>query len=332
MSLSAPGVVARGQVSYSAPADLALASITTWLPSSNDRSKKETIPRTPSDSAFFITRDLQKGSVTGVLVRGGFGWIRRGRLRSGLSVAIKVLQPRDLKVKSVEKSKRFRNEVMIWSRLEHKNILPFLGLVDLNAENIAETGLVSPWEKNGNVNDFYQKYPEVNRLPMILGILSGLHYLHTQSIVHGDLRGANILVSKRGEPMLCDFGLALIVEDLTMMSISTVLQGSGNCRWMAIELLFHDALPTKESDMWSFGMVILELFSNKPPFCEKSNEAQVVLALNINERPPKPSAATTEIGFCESLWTVMENSWNNIPELRPSADELLPLLTPVLAD
>ncbi len=44
-----------------------------------------------------------------------------------------------------------------------------------------------------------------------------------------------------------------------MMSISTVLQGSGNCRWMAIELLFHDALPTKESDMWSFGMVILEV-------------------------------------------------------------------------
>ncbi len=152
--------------------------------------------------------------------------------------------------------------------------------------------------------------------------------------------------------MLCDFGLALIVEDLTMMSISTVLQGSGNCRWMAIELLFHDALPTKESDMWSFGMVILEvrlvtfpnrvnntygvfnqqLLSNRPPFCEKSNEAQVVLALNINERPPKPSAATTKIGFCESLWTVMENSWNNSPELRPRADELLPLLTPILAD
>lgn len=70
---------------------------------------------------------------------------------------------------------------------------------------------------------------------------------------------ANILVSKRGEPMLCDFGLAVVVEDLTMMSISTVLQGSGNCRWMAIELLFHDVLPTKESDMWAFGMVVLEV-------------------------------------------------------------------------
>lgn len=80
-------------------------------------------------------------------------------------------------------------------------------------------------------------------------------------------------MSKRGEPMLCDFGLALIVEDLTMMSISTVLQGSGNCRWMAIELLFHDALPTKESDMWAFGMVVLEVrltIYNK--MCERYHE------------------------------------------------------------
>ena len=117
-------------------------------------------------------------------MRGGFGWIRRGRLQSGLSVAIKILQPRDIKVESVEKSRvvvffkprdemanlipqRFRNEVTIWSRLEHKNILPFLGLVDLKVENIAETGLVSPWEKNGNVNDFYQKYPDANRLSMV---------------------------------------------------------------------------------------------------------------------------------------------------------------------
>lgn len=59
--------------------------------------------------------------------------------------------------------------------------------------------------------------------------------------------------------MLSDFGLAVVVEDLTAMSVSSVLQGSGNCRWMALELLFDDHPPTKSSDMWAFGMVMLEV-------------------------------------------------------------------------
>ncbi len=125
--------------------------------------------------------------MTGVLVRGGFGWIRRGRLNNGLSIAIKVLQPRDLSVQSVEDSRvgaadqsmlknmdevtflfqRFRNEVNIWSRLRHENILPLLGLVELSIENVEETGLASPWEQNGNVKDFYQKNPDLDRLPMV---------------------------------------------------------------------------------------------------------------------------------------------------------------------
>ncbi len=59
--------------------------------------------------------------------------------------------------------------------------------------------------------------------------------------------------------MLCDFGLANVVEDLAKMSVSSVLQGSGNCRWMAPELLINDGHPSKESDIWAAGMVFLEV-------------------------------------------------------------------------
>lgn len=267
--------------------------------------------------------------MTGVLVRGGFGWIRRGRLNNGLSIAIKVLQPRDLSVQSVEDSRRFRNEVNIWSRLRHENILPLLGLVELSIENVEETGLASPWEQNGNVKDFYQKNPDLDRLPMIRGILSGLLYLHKRPVVHGDLRGANILVSERGIPMLCDFGLANVVEDLAKMSVSSVLQGLGNCRWMAPELLINDGHPSKESDIWAAGMVFLELLTNKPPFFEKSNDGQVVIALYKGERPTKPSLDAVKIGFSADLWTVMQNCWESDPGLRPIAEELLSMFTPV---
>lgn len=54
---------------------------------------------------YNITPKLEYGSVTNVVQRGGFGWIRRGRLRSGTPVAIKVLQPRDLTVSRIEDSK-----------------------------------------------------------------------------------------------------------------------------------------------------------------------------------------------------------------------------------
>lgn len=74
-----------------------------------------------------------------------------------------------------------------------------------------------------------------------------------------DVFKGNILVSAFGMPLLCDFGLAVVVEDLTRTSVSTILQGSGNCRWMSSEVLLLGELPTKQSDVWAFGMVILEV-------------------------------------------------------------------------
>lgn len=59
--------------------------------------------------------------------------------------------------------------------------------------------------------------------------------------------------------MLCDFGLANVVGEMTKMSVSSVLQGSGNCRWMAPEVVIDDGPLSKESDIWAFGMVILEV-------------------------------------------------------------------------
>ena len=70
---------------------------------------------------------------------------------------------------------------------------------------------------------------------------------------------ANILIGDAGQPLLCDFGLAVVVEDLINMPISSALQGSGNPRWMAPELLIGEDIVTLETDIWSFGMTMLEV-------------------------------------------------------------------------
>ena len=76
----------------------------------------------------------------------------------------------------------------------------------------------------------------------------------------------NVLISNEGIPLLGDFGLAVIAEELTQLPISTVLTGAGNCRWMSYELLFCDAVPSKESDIWALGMVIIEVKNCRSSF------------------------------------------------------------------
>jgi len=232
-------------------------------------------------------------------------------------------------VSSVEQSKRFQREVNIWSRLNHENILPFLGLVDLFLEsNEAQKGLISPWMQHGNCIDYLNKYPDANRLPLIRGIVSGLAYLHHHDppVIHGDLRGMNVLISNEGIPLLSDFGLAVIAEELTQLPISTVLTGAGNCRWMSYELLFCDAVPSKESDIWALGMVIIELLTRRPPFAKLKKDAQVILALSKHQRPAKPNAKSNAIGFSNGLWRFVNACWSDDPHRRPDVNKVVGLL------
>ena len=80
-------------------------------------------------------------------------------------------------------------------------------------------------------------------------------YLHSLNIVHGDIKGDNILVSDCIDALLCDFGLAKVESTDT----SVALQGSGSSRWRSLELLRDDSAKTFASDIWAFGMTMAEV-------------------------------------------------------------------------
>ena len=126
----------------------------------------------------------------------------------------------------------------------------------------------------------------------LIDIVRGLNYLHSQSVVHGDLKGVcdlyqfhlaisliphaqpNILIDDNKNALLCDFGLASITADAESEHASTV-NSAGSIRWMAPERLSifeGDPEPqqtairvTKESDMYSLAMVVIEVRPPLPP-------------------------------------------------------------------
>jgi len=152
----------------------------------------------------------------------------------------------------------------------------------------------------------------------VIQIAQGLRYLHTQRVVHGDLRGSNILVDADGNPRICDYGLAFIIEPSEFTSIKT----AGACRWTAPEIMNppHDAksanaLFTIESDIYSFAMTVLEVFTGQIPFSNKKNDSSVIFSVLDSGRPELPPFLKGR----KSLRRLIQECWHQEPGRRPTS-------------
>lgn len=87
-----------------------------------------------------------------------------------------------------------------------------------------------------------------------------LHYLHSKGVVHGDVKGNNILISDSGSALLCDFSLTKVLPEVT----STLMKGAGSVRWMAPEL-WDNAAKSFDTDVYAFGMTIAEVCVDLSP-------------------------------------------------------------------
>ncbi|EJT98842.1 kinase-like protein, partial [Dacryopinax primogenitus] len=161
-------------------------------------------------------------------------------------------------------------EIRIWSQLRHDNLLPLLGIS--TKWGVEELCMVSPWQRNGTAISYLEQNWQDNDeghdlvLNLILGIAYGLEYLHNQTppVVHGDIKGNNVLVSDDGNALLADFGLSTVVEDIDP-GITSMLY-AGSLPWMSPERMDPSRFAldirtarTPASDMWSFGMTIYEV-------------------------------------------------------------------------
>ncbi|EEB91723.1 hypothetical protein MPER_09873 [Moniliophthora perniciosa FA553] len=149
--------------------------------------------------------------------------------------------------------KEYLREVIVWRQLKHPNILPCLGLyyLDNSPERMC---LVSPWMDNGNLTDFLKDHPResVDRILIMYDVANGLSYLHGSKIIHGDLKGVNILITPSRRACLADFGLSRVADSQVFKISPSSAHTTGTVRWLAPEV--HRGMNTSlESDIYAYG-------------------------------------------------------------------------------
>ncbi|QRV92292.1 Tyrosine kinase family catalytic domain protein [Ceratobasidium sp. AG-Ba] len=248
---------------------------------------------------------------------GGFGDIYRCRLKNGVEVAIKTIRlyegssERDQKV-----LKYAARELYTWSKCKHINVQPLLGLVMFRGQ----IGMIARWESNGSLPLYLERHAEANRCIMSTQIAEGLLYLHESGVIHGDLKGANVLVSQYGVAQLADFGNATLNE-YTLMFSKTSTKESLSPRWAAPEL-FRGAKCSVQADIYALGMVPKETITGDVPYPDKTEYAVMFAVMFEKAYPERPGTHIPNSEQGDSLWSLLKWCWEFEPEKRPSAADV----------
>lgn len=221
---------------------------------------------------------------------------------------------------------RVRREVANWHSLKHPNVTQFLGIAYVHPGRPA--CLVSPFIERNDFLAYIGRHPG-SKTEMARQIAYGVQYLRSKNIVHGDLRVENVLVSELGVAQINDFGMSRILE--TKGFTTTILR---NIRFNAPELMpiTEDAceiLPTYESDIFSLGILFLQLFNGYEEDLQKSlpynhvrhrngtaYDLGLLRRIHKGERPIRERYAP----MSDNHWNLISMCWQGPPSSRPDID------------
>lgn len=205
------------------------------------------------------TNNFDNGNKLG---RGGFGTVYKGIFGDGTGFAAKVLS-----AESEQGIKEFLTEIESITEVKHANLVSLLGCCVQRQNRI----LVYEYVENNSLDHALQALGSASGEPNLtwstrsdicMGTAKGLSYLHEEhepNIVHRDIKASNVLLDRNYSPKIGDFGLAkLFPDNVTHVSTRVV----GTTGYLAPEYVVHGQL-TKKADVYSFGVLILEIISGR---------------------------------------------------------------------
>lgn len=286
---------------------------------------KDDLPKTPlfQEPVWDITECIQRTD-SDPFERGGYAdvwkgdytWLDQGKPKQEI-VAIK--KSRKGTHITGEITVKLYQEVHTWQKLAHKNIVPFYGIY-MFPDGLY--GMVSPFFPNGHVIQ-YLKGTKEDPIKLLYDVAKGIEYLHLKTVIHGDIKGTNILVHDDGHACLMDFGLAQI-QDEQMMALGQINSNTGtSLRWSAPELLKPASvktLKTEKSDVYSFACTAVEMMILKVPYSHISDPAALIRKICSGEHPTRPRSPSWEPS--DGLWILLRSCWNGRAEERPTIREV----------
>ncbi|KAG2361472.1 kinase-like domain-containing protein [Suillus spraguei] len=213
-----------------------------------------------------------------------------------------------------------RKELEIWKRLQHFNILKFMGTTQAFGPSEA---LVAPWIVNGDLTSFLKRNNDAlelrDRLLLLRDVASGLNYFHTFSVdvngqtylnavIHGDLTGTNVLVDGDRRAYLADFGLSGTLAHLPGMTyLEKMGCHPGALRWTALELFSAEESASAHHT------------SRKLPWSHLTRNYQRYQVIFKRKKHPRPA----DDRVTDQHWNFMTLCWSKEPDACPSAGQAL---------
>ncbi|GMG99056.1 hypothetical protein Nepgr_000896 [Nepenthes gracilis] len=221
---------------------------------------------TPS-SGTFTYKELETAtggfSESNLLGQGGFGYVHRGILPNGKEVAVK-----QLKMGGQQGEREFQAEVETISQVHHKHLVSLVGYCTVEAERLLVYEFVPNKTLEFHLHGIGQPVMEWGtRMKIAIGSAKGLAYLHEDcnpTIIHRDIKAANILLDFNFEAKVSDFGLAKFFSNTNSSITHITTRVVGTFGYLAPEYASSGQV-TDKSDVYSFGVMLLELVTGRPP-------------------------------------------------------------------
>ncbi|KAG9100674.1 hypothetical protein FS749_013721 [Ceratobasidium sp. UAMH 11750] len=247
------------------------------------------------------------------MASGGLADVYRITRPNGTQLAIKCLRQHDSK-----HVKHTVRELNTWSKLKHRAVLELSGLAVFQGR----LAMVSPWMEYGSVSSVVKKWPEADRCILCQQLALAVQYLHKEDIVHGDIKGDNLLMDRDGTIKLTDFGLAIMQDQV--FKFSQTDPGGGTIRWMAPELYGDKPQRSRETDIYAMGM---EILTGNVPFRECPTGPSVIRAVVQGRTPNIMDLLAEPFEHRKTLMVgIMQWCWKHEPSERATARRVVTMM------